>query len=214
MSSTSPSRDVLVGVKVIGCTIEPKTLPFSSASRLEVCPVAHDAGVPVAVKRLLHEPPVSPIAFHRIVRFMSDPDVGLAPMDWQYGGALGPAPPVWVGRSDGVEFHKEDYDAIDEFEDDMLDDGPRRVTPADWRTFARRYFDRVCADQDMSSMPIVVLESVFPTGCQVKVHGLGRVPDGTMGRAIGVYKTGGIGMVFPAPYDETPVLIRLENVEI
>jgi hypothetical protein len=33
---------------------------------------------------------------------MSDPAIGLAPNDWQYGGALGPAPTVLVARSDGV----------------------------------------------------------------------------------------------------------------
>ncbi len=33
---------------------------------------------------------------------MSQPSTGLAPMNWQYGGMIGPAPIVLVARNDGI----------------------------------------------------------------------------------------------------------------
>ena len=50
-----------------------------------------------------------------IVRLMSQPSYGLAPMDWQYGGLQGPAPPVLIARSDSVEFTLRDYEIMDDF---------------------------------------------------------------------------------------------------
>ncbi len=46
---------------------------------------------------------------------MSDPAIGLAPMNWQYGGALEPAPTVLVARSDGMGFNEDDWCVLDEF---------------------------------------------------------------------------------------------------
>ena len=56
---------------------------------------------------------------------MSDPAEGLAPIDWQYGGMLEPAPSVLVARSDSIEFNKNDWAVLDDFEMEMLDDRPR-----------------------------------------------------------------------------------------
>lgn len=99
----------------------------------EAVPVARCAGIPLVVKRQPH--PSSPVKLksgqrHVIVRVMSDPDIGIADIPWQYGGAFGPAPPVLAGRSDGVPFSVEEWNLMDDFEMAMLDtsDGPRRVT--------------------------------------------------------------------------------------
>ena len=48
----------------------------------------------------------------------------LAPMDWQYGGALGPAPPVVAARSDGIPFAKDGWAKLDEFICDELGERP------------------------------------------------------------------------------------------
>ena len=40
---------------------------------------------------------------------MSTPEVGLAPMEWQYGGMLPPAPPTLVARKDNIPFEKSDW---------------------------------------------------------------------------------------------------------
>ena len=60
-------------------------------------------------------------------RFMSNPYsvLHLAPMDWQYGGALGPAPPVVAARMDGIPFTKAGWAELDEFICDELGEGPR-----------------------------------------------------------------------------------------
>lgn len=52
---------------------------------------------------------------HIIVRMMSSPSEGLAPNDWQYGGMLGPAPPVLVVRNDSIEFEIGDWKVLDDF---------------------------------------------------------------------------------------------------
>lgn len=46
---------------------------------------------------------------------MSDPDDGIAPLDWQYGGMLPPAPPVLVARSDSIQFDEDDWQVLDDF---------------------------------------------------------------------------------------------------
>lgn len=66
-----------------------------------------------------------------IVRMMSQPSVGLAPMDWQYGGSL-EAPPVLMARSDSIQFNINDWKVLDDFEIEMLDDGPRDVDRKDF----------------------------------------------------------------------------------
>lgn len=46
-----------------------------------------------------------------IVRFMADTD-GLAPMEWQYGGDRGPAPPVVLARKDRLPLSSQDFHLI------------------------------------------------------------------------------------------------------
>ncbi|CAE7037683.1 unnamed protein product [Symbiodinium natans] len=54
------------------------------------CPVAHALDIPLMVKR--ESGPGAHCDFHVAVRFMTDPRTGLAPMDGQYGGIMGPVP--------------------------------------------------------------------------------------------------------------------------
>ena len=46
---------------------------------------------------------------------MSNTSDGLAPVEWQYGGRLGPAPPVVLARKDQVPFSKHDFELILEY---------------------------------------------------------------------------------------------------
>lgn len=96
-----------------------------------------------------------------IVRMMSVPKIGLAPMDWQYGGMNGPAPPVVVARTDGVPFTKTDWCRLDEFETHMLDNGPRKITRDD-------LLDYFCAykltDKDLGAVVREALEEIQRSG--------------------------------------------------
>ena len=94
---------------------------------------------------------------------MSDPAIGLAPNNWQYGGSLEAAPTVLVARSDGISFDIADWYVLDEFEMDMLDDGPRNVTRSDFVLFAKRYPSNRCN---------LILEALYPKGAKCKVKGL------------------------------------------
>ena len=44
-----------------------------------------------------------------IVRFMVEPEDAFAPAHWQYGGGMGPAPPVVLIRKDGLPFSRQDW---------------------------------------------------------------------------------------------------------
>lgn len=68
-------------------------------STFEKCPIAHAAGIPLYVKRLFNQPRTKSNNYI-IVRMMSDPLKGIAPLDWQYGGQFEPAPSVLMARND------------------------------------------------------------------------------------------------------------------
>ena len=101
-----------MGLKIEGSEITP--FPVYVDSSFEKCPIAHAAGIPVYVKRLFNEPRVKSKRY-KIVRIMSDPKIGLAANDWQYGGLFGPAPTVLMGRMDGIDFSLNDWAVLDDF---------------------------------------------------------------------------------------------------
>ena len=66
------------------------------------CPTAQAVGIPLVVMK---ESTVGVRSdMHLCVRLMTDPRLGLAELDWQYGGCLGDAPPVIAARTDGIAF--------------------------------------------------------------------------------------------------------------
>ena len=71
---------------------------------------------------------------------MSDPKIGLAKQDWQYGGLLPPAPTVLMGRMDQIDFQMDDWALLDDFEMEMLDEGPREVTPRDFTNYVKNNY--------------------------------------------------------------------------
>ncbi|CAK0807853.1 unnamed protein product [Prorocentrum cordatum] len=71
-------------------------------------PVPFRLGQPILYKKLSGTGgDDSQIKSSSIVRFMADPDDGFAPLEWQYGGRQGPAPPVVLARRDRVPFSKQ-----------------------------------------------------------------------------------------------------------
>lgn len=95
---------------------------------------------------------------------MTEPSIGIAPIEWQYGGLLQPAPPVLVARKDGVSFNANDWTVLDDFEMAMLDDGPRKVTRKDFVNFVKKN-----CQQNISN---IVLEVLYPKGGKCEIHDL------------------------------------------
>ena len=74
-----------MGLKVQGNELFVQEVEIDGS--FEKCPIAHAAGIPLYVKRLFDQPRVKS-NHYIIVRMMSDPAVGIAPINWQYGGSL------------------------------------------------------------------------------------------------------------------------------
>lgn len=158
-------------------------------------PIARAAGIPLFAKRMpasdhQHQKPVC----YKIVRFMSDPAVGVAALDWQ----VGPLPPVLVGRTDGVPFSVEDFFLLDDFEMAMLDHGPRRVTPEDLSSFIDA---RLLRKPGLGTSPLV-LSNKFPRGMHVYPTDLtsDRCLNFVCGHVAGRYEQGRVGVIFPPPH--------------
>ena len=92
------------GLRVVGNELLPCEVLFDQG--FQPIPIAQAAGIPLFVKRESGAPRHS--QRYRIVRMMTDPRIGVAPMEWQYGGMLPPAPSCLVARSDGNPFFMED----------------------------------------------------------------------------------------------------------
>ena len=99
---------MVLGVRVHGVTIKDVDVHIDQCFR-EVL-VANRLGIPLLIKAL---PGTggddSHIRSSIIVRVLVDPDDGWAPMEWQYGGRRGPAPPVVLVRRDTVPFSAHDF---------------------------------------------------------------------------------------------------------
>ncbi len=157
------------------------------------CPVAEALGIPLVVRR---ERGTGEECFIQLAsRFMSNPYsvLHLAPMDWQYGGALGPAPPVVAARRDGIPFTKAGWAELDEFICEMnrgwVGEGPR--------TSLRRPFSFRDLPDLSRSLSVRVPEGLFvmPSGLTAAVE-----LNGTLGAVTGRYVNGRVGVRFPKPH--------------
>lgn len=209
-NSTMVSALRVQGSDLTPCEVEPIS---TSDKSCEPVPIAHAAGIPLYVRREAGQPRKSNM--YIIVRMMSEPTVGVAPMRWQYGGMLGPAPTCVLARSDGNPFGRLDWAALDDFEMEMLDDGPRSVTRADWVRFVKKKIKdskmtREMLDEEEKDYPederstppldysdaVVALEVLFPPGSQVIVNGLSSRAElnGCTATCVGQYKEGRVGV--------------------
>ena len=161
------------------------------------CPVAEALGIPLFVKR--EHGPGEDCDIQLVCRFMSTPYtvLHLAPVEWQYGGALGPAPPVVAVRSDGIPFTKEGWEELDGFICDELEEGAyvsltrpsENTSPYGW---AFRKLPDLSKDLGLR-VPEGLL--VMPSGLKKAVE-LNR----TLGVVTGRYVNGRVGVRFPEPH--------------
>ena len=112
------NKEMVLGLRVVGDDLKPCEVLLDEG--FQPIPIAHAAGIPLLVKREAGVP--RHCQSYRIVRMMTDPRIGVAPMEWQYGGLLPPAPSCLVARSDGNPFSVADWY--------LLDDHAGRWTPA------------------------------------------------------------------------------------
>jgi len=193
-----------LGVEISGTRVTPAEVKHDNT--FEAVPIAHAAGVPLYAKRLFDRRPYPNSGLYVAVRLMSEPAIGFAPNDWQYGGALGPCPIVHLVRSDGVPFTVSDWCVMDDFCDGMLSDGPRAVTPSHWRKFCQ-------ARWEPGTESNCLIEVMYPKGATVTVHGLKSRPELNGKEAVLVGMQGGrVG----AKFDDSdgPLALKPENVTV
>lgn len=198
------------GVEIVGDRIFlARGIPLRAAAVNgpdEDCPIAVAAGIPLRVRRKA----ATGQHFNRfrICRMMSDPRLGLAPMSWQYGGALAPAPPVLMFRSDAVPFTIADFELLDDFEMAMLDDGPRSVSRQDWVKWC-------VVSSGVRGCPLKI-EVKYPEGTRVRVTGLQSAPELNGSEVLVAgganYTAERVGVRLPEPYGLRA--LKLQNIEL
>lgn len=161
------------GVRVHGDKVVDQEVALDDLFR-EV-PIPAKLGVPLVYKKM---PGTggddSRIRNNVIVRFMGDPDDGIAPDEWQYGGNKGPAPPVVLARRDKLPFSRHDWDLvidyINEWTEEMIEAedehaavSQRLMSPAALQAYVRTHRD---------SHPAAFLPLQFPLGSTVVPSGL------------------------------------------
>merc|ERR1719464_1566758 len=109
------------GVWIVGAKVEDEeVVPDDS---FEEVPFARLIGIPLSAKQLEHPPGGSPDhQLNLATRLMVDLASGFPPPRWQSGGALGPLPPVLVGRTDGRPFTGQDWTVFDDYLTRMTED--------------------------------------------------------------------------------------------
>ncbi|CAE8680267.1 unnamed protein product [Polarella glacialis] len=103
--------DMVPGIRIVGSQVRDREVVLDGSFR--PCPTAQAAGIPLVVRRDAFPGPES--SLYLSVRFMTEPRLGFAPMDWQYGGIMGPAPAVVAARTDGVPFTPAGWEVLDDF---------------------------------------------------------------------------------------------------
>lgn len=181
------------GVLVIGSTVtEAADISMTMRALDEYVPIAKAVGIPLVARRLPREANAKPSKHNKICRFMSIPSLGIAPMEWQYGGQLAAAPPVHLFRTDGIPFTTEDWDLLDEFEMAMLDGGPMDVEPIHFVN----YIESRCFNSEVSFT--LVLEKRYPVHSQYYAINLVNAKhlNGQLGTVVS-FENGRIGLKFP-----------------
>lgn len=164
---------MVLGVRVHGANVSDVNVQLDDL--FASVPVPAKLGIPLLFKKL---PGTggddSQIRMNVIVRFMADPDDGMAPPHWQYGGSFGPAPPVVLARRDKLPFSTQDWAALDEYmsswsealadaEDDRGAVGAQFLKLHAFRQYIR---------STTESRPAAFLPLQFPIGSTVQTHGL------------------------------------------
>jgi hypothetical protein len=189
---------MVLGIRVHGAKVEDHEVTLDSLFR-EV-PVPTKLGIPLMYKKMSGTGgDDSHIRNNIIVRFMADPDDGFAPADWQYGGMMGPAPPVVLARRDKLPFSSEDWGVIDDYisqwlearseaEEDCPQVSDQFLNPAAFQTYVQG---------QLEMHPTAFLPLQFPAGSSVVATGLSIAElNGVEGEVIR-YTRERIGVRFP-----------------
>ncbi|CAE8690833.1 unnamed protein product [Polarella glacialis] len=178
------------GIRIVGSQVRDCEVVLDGSFR--PCPTAQAAGIPLFVKRDAFPGPES--SLYLSVRLMTEPRSGFAPMDWQYGGIMGPAPAVVAARTDGVPFTPAGWEVLDNFIDAMFSDGPRLVNREDMLRFLS---EAQLALADVSES----LALQYPKNAQVIPKGLTVAAlNGVVGTVTGRYENGRVGVHFREPF--------------
>jgi len=203
----------LLGVRVHGDSIEDADVCLNEL--FKAVPVPTKLGIPLVYKKMSGTGgDDSHIRSNAIVRFMADPEDGMAPDEWQYGGRMGPAPPIVLARRDGLPFSKQDWHALDEYMAEWReeitegeDEGPlaiseRWIKPEAFRTYLR-------SNSDASSTAMLSLR--YPVGSTVVASGLSATElNGKEGQVL-QYSRDRVGVQFA----ERPVIaLKPERLEL
>ena len=160
----------------------------------EPVPAAQALGIPLVVRRDTGMEVDSNM--HFCVRFMTDPNVGLAPMGWQCGGCEPRAPVVLCGRTDGVPFTTAGWAMLDDFICEACNEGPAGEFTRN--KFLRRFGKRARDLPDVS----LSLAMHFPQYSRVTAVNLKKAThlNGITGVVDGRYQNGRVGVRFPEPH--------------
>lgn len=183
----------------------------------QVVPIPALLGVPVALKKMSGTGgDDSHIRSNIIVRFMGDPDDGMAPSEWQYGGRMGPAPPVVLARKDGVPFSRADWDAIDEYrtlcmeEAGEAEDGRDEVLK---RMMSPHAFRKYLCDNS-AEFPSALLSLRFPLGSTVVPEGLSVAELNGRQGVVAQFSRDRVGVRFPDLPDRGVTALRPERLTL
>lgn len=132
------------------------------------------------------------------MRIMADPDDGFAPMEWQYGGSRGPAPPVVLARKDKLPFSKADWDAMEAYIGEWLEENGE--AEENRSEVAERWLNPESFRQYVSSgdnWPGAFLSLRFPVGSVVVPQGLSSQELNGVEGTVVQYSRDRVGIQFP-----------------
>jgi hypothetical protein len=111
------------GIGIFGMRFSVEKVVLNGIGEVPV-PTPRLLGVPLVAKRVpgTDTGDADRGSMNLIVRFMSDPNTGLAPPDWQYGQGLGDPPKVLLARTDGKPFTVNAWAAIDDYMVSVFDE--------------------------------------------------------------------------------------------
>jgi len=197
---------MVLGVRVHGDKVENIEVPLDGT--FKPVPVPTLLGVPLVYK-CLPKKDDGDSRMNVIVRLMSDPEMGLAPMDWQYGGSLGPAPPVLLARKDLLPFSWDDWARLDEYMSMWSEALSEDESPSE--TFKRYLNPKAFRDHVVRLGQAGFISLHFPIGCTVTPHGLSKAElNGTEGQVV-QYSRDRVGVSFSAG---EPIALKPERLKL
>jgi len=204
---------MVLGVRVHGDRIEDAHVIVDGTFR--AVPVPTECGVPLLYKKMSGTGgDDSHIRSSVIVRMMADPEDGFAPYEWQYGGRMGPAPPVVLARRDQLPFSSQDWDVMDRYIQEWMEEGADAEEGR--QDVSRRYLNpeafRRYVQARASEAPTAFLPVRFPLGSTVVAQGLAGAAElnGQEGE-VAQYSRNRLGVRYP---DRDVVALRPERLTL